>query len=102
MNKVKEFISDFKANHKDSLEDVFSYGYCYWFAFILESRFEGKIYYNPVVNHFATRIRNHLYDITGEISRQGFEDWEEFQKRDYLHTQRIIRDCILKEIYTKE
>ena len=54
------------------------------------------IMYNPIDNHFATKIGHTLYDITGKIDSKEFEPWDEFAQEDYLLTQRIIKDCILK------
>lgn len=52
--------------------------------------------YNPIEDHFVTKIGHTLYDITGVVPPTEFESWEEFAKEDYLLTQRIIHDCILK------
>lgn len=97
-SSVKKFITDFKESKEDALESVFTNGYCYWFAFILHTLFDGEIMYHPIVNHFATEIEGVLYDITGEIDSTGFEKWEEFKTLDELETERIIRYCIRKEI----
>lgn len=60
---VKDFIIDFKEMHPKEIEDVFLHGYYYWFAKILELRFEGTIYYLPIDNHFITKIDNNFYNI---------------------------------------
>ena len=92
---VLKFIKQFQ--NKGTIE-TFTEGCCYWFAAILKRRFAGKatIMYNPIDNHFATKIGYVLYDITGMIPSSGFEPWDEFAQEDYLLTQRIIKDCILK------
>ena len=36
-------------------------GNCWWFAEILCVRFRGEIWYNPVDNHFVTKIGRHWY-----------------------------------------
>jgi len=89
--EVLSFINNF-----DSSADLFQHEMCYWFAFILKERFCGEIYYNPVDNHFATKIKGTLYDSLGKLGGDGFEPWEEFKKKDELETKRIIRDCIEK------
>lgn len=94
---ILDFINNFKSGNKEVLEDIFTNGFCYWFAFILRSRFGGKIYYNQIMNHFAAMINECLYDITGIISSEGFEDWEATKELDSLLSKRVIRDCILKE-----
>ena len=83
--------------------DVFMNGCCYWFAYILMTRFlheypMPKIMYNDITGHFATKINGKIYDITGEIEET--EQWKIFD--DYLiqepsYSQVIIRDCILKD-----
>lgn len=77
------------------VDDVFTRGCCYWFANILHQRFPlSEIVYDPVANHFATRIRGHVYDITGCVDGvYKMEPWEEFD--DPLEKRRIIRDCIM-------
>ena len=59
--QVLKFINDFKKQYPKELEDVFSNGYCYWFAMILNSRFgviDTEIYYLPIQNHFITKIQD--------------------------------------------
>lgn len=97
---VKDFIIDFKEMHPKEIEDVFLHGYCYWFAKILELRFEGTIYYLPIDNHFITKIGNNFYDIRGKLNGNQFNpcvNWEEYQLIDELEVSRIYRDCIRKE-----
>lgn len=96
-NNVLNFINGFKKRHPIEIEDVFSNGYCYWFAEILHQRFYGKIFYLPIKNHFIVKIKNKYFDITGEvIPDEQVYDWEEYSNFDYLEYQRIVRDCILK------
>ena len=101
MVKVLTFINDFKKGYWDELESVFSYGYCYWFAFILKERFNGTIYYLPIENHFICLIDDKFYDITGYLEIDTNKDlvypWEEYRLMDDLEAQRIERDCIKKE-----
>ena len=91
---VKNFLKRF--HESDNVEEVFSCGCCYWFAIILYGRFirEGAtIMYDEVENHFGTRIRGRVYDITGDVTDSyKWETWESMT--DELHRQRIIRDCI--------
>ena len=102
MSKVKDFIDDFKSSNAGALECVFTSGYCYWFAFILNNLFGGDIMYHGISNHFATRISGRLYDITGEISSGGFMKWKDYKELDPLETSRICRDCIRKERVYRE
>lgn len=99
-NQVLDFINSFKEKHPLEIEDVFSNGYCYWFAKILDERFmpKSQIYYLPIRNHFITKIEDKFYDITGEIipDEEPYE-WTTYKIFDCLEYERIRRDCILKE-----
>ena len=99
MNKeVIKFIEHFQNL---GTIDTFTNGCCYWFAKILEKRFQGTIMYNPIDNHFATLISARLYDITGDISDKiriddSWYEWSEYEKLDPLETNRIYEYCINK------
>lgn len=92
---VQRFINHFHSISKiDNITDVFTEGCCYWFAFILCSRFkEAKIMYDPVINHFVAEIENKLYDITGDVTdKYDTVLWETYE--DDLEKERIIKHCI--------
>ena len=86
--------------------DCFTQGCCYWFAFILKERFQGKIVYDPVIGHFACQIGCNVYDIRGNINKQygpGFFNWHDWDTWEiYANGEssgartRVIKDCILK------
>ena len=94
---VIEFVEKFKERHRQELEEVFTCGYCYWFAFILCERFNGTIVYNPIDCHFAMKLDESIYDITGEIESKGFVDWKEYQSEEIADSLRAIKNMILKE-----
>lgn len=96
--KVLKFINDFKKAHPAEIEDVFLNGYCFWFAKILNLRFNGEIFYLPIMNHFIVKIEDKYYDITGEVvlEEKPYE-WNSYSTFDYLDYKRVRRDCILKE-----
>ena len=48
--KINSFINGFKELNKDVIEELFTCGYCYWFAVVLKERFNGVIIYNPIMN----------------------------------------------------
>jgi len=100
-NQVLDFINGFKEMHPLEIEDVFSNGYCYWFAMILNSRFsimDSTIYYLPIKNHFIVKIEDKFYDITGEvIPDEKPYVWCFYRLFDSIEYERIKRDCILKE-----
>ncbi len=61
---------------------------------ILAMEFAGKIYYDPIVGHFATMINGVLYDITGAVENTGdFISLEEICT-DELLWARLRRDCV--------
>ena len=96
---VLRFIEDFKRFDTGQVTRTFTNGYCYWFAFILHTRFpDSEIVYYSAGNHFACKIRNRIFDITGDITNKNlfFESWDEFQKAEPLEATRVARYCITK------
>jgi hypothetical protein len=103
---ILKFIDDFKAMHREEIEDLFSNGYCYYFCIILIHRFNlssANLYYVPVYNHFITKIGRFYYDIKGTVMSKDVlklaVKWSEYKKEEPLDSARIIRDCIKKESY---
>lgn len=98
-DEVIDFIDKFKQINPVVIEELFTRGYCYWFAKILADRFNGEIYYYPIANHFVTNIENIEYDITGYYHSDEILSylWSDYYKIDELEYNRIIRDCINKE-----
>ena len=94
MTDVEAFIRRFHI--ANSVDEVFTCGCCYWFAYILCSRFPGKssLMYDPVANHFAAEIHGRSYDITGDITDQ-YALIPRDSLDDTAHRNRVIRDCIL-------
>lgn len=94
-NEVMKFIDRFTMRGKWSeVLTSFTCGCCYWFAFILCSRFpEAVMMYDPVINHFVTQIDGQLYDITGEVTQEyKVVRWDTYP--DELEKQRIEKYCI--------
>jgi hypothetical protein len=102
MYNSKESILNFiKRFQNEGTIKTFTEGCCYWFAKILDERFnfdmpESGIYYNEIDNHFATMIDLHLYDITGDLGDiRNLSDWKLWiEVNDDLLVERIYRDCI--------
>lgn len=94
-NQVINFINHFNPESEDVIA-VFSNGCCYWFAFILRHRFfmdDSEIMYDPIANHFGTRVGDVVYDITGDVTdKYKWKPWQYID--DEAHRMRIIRDCI--------
>ena len=86
---ILNFIKQF-----ESAKHMFLNGKCYWFAVILRERFNGKLYYNPIMNHWACLINNELYDVTGMIVNTCYEPWPDCVADDTLLYHRLINQCI--------
>ena len=95
-DSVLTFINKFKELYPHELEDIFSDGWCYYFAIMLRARFGGRIYYLPIDNHFVCKIGELFYDINGVVIPEEEVPWDEYKYEDIIHTRRIIRDCIMK------
>lgn len=95
MNDVENFLKRFHLS-KD-VDEVFTSGCCYWFAQILFRRFirDGAIVmFSSVDNHFGTKIRGRVYDITGDVTNSyKWQPWVEFP--DEVEKERIVRDCVM-------
>lgn len=96
---VEQFINHFHRTSKTGdVTEVFTNGCCYWFAFILCSRFEGaRIMYDQVANHFAAEIGGRLYDITGDVTGQyNMIPWDKYDDivQDDLEKSRILDYCV--------
>lgn len=95
MQPVLDFINHFhKSSPTDEITKIFTEGCCYWFAHILHSRFPNSvIMYDPVINHFVTKIDERLYDITGDVTEQyNVISWDGYN--DSIHKQRLIECCV--------
>ena len=103
LEDVEEFINEFKSSHKEEIEELFTTGYCYYFAVIMDARFfqGGFITYIPIYNHFCYSIYGKLFDIKGEITDKEMiklaEPWEQYKLKDNKETNRLLRDCIIKD-----
>lgn len=98
MNEILKFIEKFKFKYKEELVEVFTTGNCYYFAIILKERFNGEIYYMPIINHFICKIENKYYDITGEVNPSEHPyKWSEYKLEDKKHTNSITKYCITFE-----
>lgn len=63
---------------------------------MLELRFNGEIVYDQVNNHFAARIGNRVYDITGDVTKEFVSPWVQWSTYELGSGCRrgIERDCI--------
>ena len=87
------FIKKF-SDFGNQVVECFTKGNCFWFAMVLAMEFDGVIYYDPIVGHFATMINGVIYDITGAVENTGdFISLEEICT-DELLWLRLQRDCI--------
>lgn len=94
MKSVDDFLKRFHTS-KD-VDDVFTSGCCYWFAYILFVRFirDGAvIMYDETANHFGTMISGCVYDVTGDVTdKYNWVPWDSIT--DEIHRERIVKDCI--------
>jgi len=99
---VIEFIDLFKEyENNDVLVNTFTQGFCYWFAFILKTRFkDSEIYYNTE-DHFMIKLNDKLYDITGDCTDNWNNNclylWNDFIIKYPNESKCIIRDVIEKK-----
>lgn len=95
MKDVENFLKRFHSS--ENVDEVFTCGCCYWFAAVLFGRFirdGATIMYDEVANHFGTRIKGRVYDITGDVTdKYKWVPWESIT--DSAHRARIVRDCIM-------
>src|SRR5574344_125398 len=90
---ILRFIKKF-SDFGTQVVECFTEGNCFWFAMVLAMEFDGVIYYDPIVGHFATMIDGVMYDITGVVENTGdFISLEEIRK-DELLWARLLRDCV--------
>ncbi len=90
---ILRFIKKF-SDFGNQVVECFTKGNCFWFAMVLAMEFAGKIYYDPIVGHFATMIDGAMYDITGVVENTSdFISLKEIRK-DELLWARLQRDCV--------
>ena len=96
---VKRFIREFKRFDTGQVTRTFTNGYCYWFAYILHTRFpNSQIVYYHAGNHFACKIGSRIFDITGDITDKHlfFEPWEDFMLAEPFEARQVAKYCISK------
>ena len=96
--KHKEILDFIKHFQNEGTISTFMEGCCYWFAYILKSRFIfGKIMYEPILGHFLYKYSNKCYDIRGEVDSTSLhlEEWDKYELGS-THRKRVHNDCILK------
>lgn len=90
--EISRFLKRF--HDYDTVDEIFTNGCCFWFAVTMVLRFQGKLMYDPIYGHFVTKIDDHLYDITGDVTEKYNPiPWEDIH--DETYKQRIVRDCIM-------
>ena len=95
MKDVDDFLKRFHSS--ESMDDVFTRSCCYWFAAVLFGRFirdGATIMYDEAANHFGTRIKGRVYDITGDVTNQyQWVPWESITEAS--HRASIIQERIM-------
>lgn len=89
---ILDFIAIFST---PSNRVLFTEVACYWFAHILHTRFSNSyIVYDPHRVHFATKINNKIYDITGIIEDDSeYIDWDEYSET--FDDSEYISECCI-------
>lgn len=94
---VLNFIRHFK-----NAQITFLNGCCYWFCYILNARFGGETYYEPIEGHFIQMINGDFFDVRGEVThlyqdKKSLIRWDGYENIDPTHYRHIVRDCVKKE-----
>ena len=94
VNKVLRFI---KRLQNEGTIKIFTEGCCYWFAVILDKRFNigfgDNIMIDYVANHFGCKIDNKVYDITGDVTfKYTWNYWKDCTDRNLI--AQITEHCI--------
>lgn len=102
--KIKDFINSFKKGYEVEYEKSFTNGNCYFFSLILNHLYpEGRIYYDVVKGHFIYDFQDEIYDITGRLNKNKFNNlvaWDTFSMNyDPMVYRNILRDCVYKIDY---
>ena len=103
-DKILNFIKHFKGS-----EDTFLHGCCYWFAWILWSRFMPflRIVYEPIEGHFlvesdvvlyaSDEFGHCFYDIRGDVTElykdKKLYTLNQICSDDFKWYSRLMRDC---------
>lgn len=106
-NELKQHMSDtaymaIQKVYDRPIKEVFTQGFCYWFAYILNQKYKGNIQYLPLDNHyvFFDYISDRYYDITGNVSESVLQkpcvNWDDYRKLDIVHAKRLQNNCIDK------
>lgn len=95
MKDVENFLK--RLHSSEYIDEVFTSGCCYWFAAVLFGRFirDGAIImYDKTKNHFGTKIKGRVYDITGDVTEKyEWIPWEFIT--DSSLRERVVRDHIM-------
>lgn len=95
MINIETEVLDF-IDRRFPIDNFWKSGNCYFFALILQSRFNrSTIFYDVVDGHFCTRIGDSYYDWEGIYNPTTPIEWDKFDDYDPILKQRIIRDCIV-------
>lgn len=96
-NEVLKTINEFKFADSAAIEYKYMCGDCYVFARALAEKFQGKIYYLAIDNHFITQIEDEFYDIRGKVPDEEIYEcyeWQHYKKFDPLDADRVEYYCI--------
>ena len=98
---IEDFINQFTAFGPD-VRRCFSHGMCYHFATILMMRFRDEhvaLLIDTENHHFAARINDRIYDVTGDITEETIYSWIEWNTlyyRDPSFANRVRKEAMWK------
>lgn len=91
--RVLDFISIFQSS---SNIELFTETACYYFASMLRARFPvSLLMYNPHRVHFAVKIHDTIYDITGIVEDQSeYMKWCDYEEEYEEDAMNVSYQCI--------
>ena len=70
-------------------------GNCYYFSVILQSRFGGELYYDPIIGHFYLKTTVGNFDFNGEYTPDSELKLNDIKQDDPIWYFRLVKDCML-------
>lgn len=87
-------LDDIETFNKRFNDPKWLSGDCYYYAVILQSKFGGKICYDPIKGHFFVKIDNNCFDFNGVYTPTTCLDFESLKESDPIWVERLERDCM--------
>lgn len=97
---IFDFIKGFSRS--ESMKNSFKNENDYWFAYILATRFNGRIVYDTQGQKFGCHIEDHIYTIEGiVIDDHKWLGWDTlFDEMKYIDTDVVPLDINRSQIFS--